>query len=203
MIDYLRGRLVAVRPGRVVLEVGGVGLHIETPPSMEALQQQIGQEAVFYTRLVLREEEANLYGFRSADERNLFNLVLGVSGFGPRLALALLGVLSAAQFCAAIMEENFTLLCQAPGVGRKVAQRLVLELKEKLPRTIALDTIEILPADKLSPRDDVIEALCGLGYSRLEASTAVNRIMREAPEAQREELLKLALKGMATGNAAS
>lgn len=200
MIDYLNGKLVAAEPGRVILEVGGVGLHLETPLSLgEDLSSSIGRELVLYTRLVLREDEASLYGFHSAEERNLFNLVLGVSGFGPRLALSLLGVFSASQFFVAVLEENITLLCRAPGVGRKVAQRLVLELKEKLPRAMVSggsDDIAGVAGGDMTPKAEVIEALCALGYTREEASLAVTRAAPGKDSPGREELLRLALKNM-------
>jgi holliday junction DNA helicase RuvA len=201
LIDYLRGRLAAVLPGRITLEVGGTGLSIETPASaMGEFTRQVGQEITLYTRLVIREDEICLYGFRSPGERSLFNLVTGVAGFGPRLALALLGSFSTSQFCMAVLEENIALLCQAPGVGRKGAQRLVLELKEKLPKVMELEAVEVstAPAGTLSPADEIVEALCTLGYSRVEAVTAVRRVSAdEQQELSREELLKQALKSIA------
>lgn len=198
MIEYLRGKLVAAVPGKVILEVGGVGLHIETPASQGEMGQLVGREISLFTRLVLKEDEACLYGFRSVDERNLFNLVTSLSGFGPRVALGLLGVFSAPQFYVAVLEENITLLCQAPGVGRKVAQRLVLELKEKLPRVIAPEALGLdgLSGGEVSSRGEAIEALCALGYSRAEAAAAVNRITGRPDDLPREELLTLALKSM-------
>ncbi len=200
MIDYLRGRLIAAQPGRVILEVGGVGLSIEIPASSFGdLKQQAGGEATLYTRLVLRDDEICLYGFCSEAERNLFNLVMGVSGFGPRLALALIGSFTVSQFYAAIMEENTALLCQAPGVGRKGAQRLVLELKEKLPKVMEQDLLApsaAAAAGALSPEDEVVEALCALGYARAEAIAAVKSVSGAGEESGREELLKRALKSI-------
>jgi holliday junction DNA helicase RuvA len=201
LIDYLRGRLAAALPGRVILEVGGTGLNIATPVSSAGdLLQQVGLEITLYTRLVLKEDEACLYGFNSPGERNLFNLVTGVAGFGPRLAMALLGSFTTSQFCMAVLEENIALLCQAPGVGRKGAQRLILELKEKLPKVMELEIPETFtaPSGTLSPRDEIVEALCALGYTRVEALTAVRRVTAdEQQELSREELLKQALKYIA------
>lgn len=201
MIDYLRGCLAAALPGRVILEVGGVGLSIETTASMMGdLFLQVGEEVTLYTRLVLKEDEACLYGFRSTAERNLFNLVTGVSGFGPRLALALLGSFSTSQFYRAVLEENIALLCQAPGVGRKGAQRLVLELKDKLPKVMELEAVEINagPSRTVSAKDEIVEALCALGYSQVEALTAVRRVSTDDQhELSREELLKQALQSIA------
>lgn len=201
MIDYLRGRLAAVLPGRVTLEVGGAGLSIETPASsMGDFLLDVGQDVTLYTRLVLKEDEACLYGFRSTGERNLFNLVTGVAGFGPRLALALLGSFTTSQFYMALLEENIALLCQAPGVGRKGAMRLILELKEKLPKVMEQEAVEIAvgPSGTVSAKDEIVEALCALGYSRVEAVTAVRRVSADdQQELSREELLKQALKCIA------
>ncbi|NLY38775.1 MAG: Holliday junction branch migration protein RuvA [Firmicutes bacterium] len=194
MIDYLRGRLAALGADYAIVEMGGVALRVTMPPPPESLRRQLGAEVTIYTRLLVREDEISLYGFLSPDDRNLFNLVLGVSGFGPRLALALFGVFSAEQLCRAVLEENITLLCQAPGVGRKTAQRLVFELKEKLPQVAAIGIGAALPAEQISPRDEIVEALCTLGFSRLEAAASVNRVMGEQPQATREEWLRLALK---------
>ena len=194
MIDYLRGRLAALGADYAIVEMGGVAVRVTMPPPPESLRRQLGAEVTIYTRLLVREDEISLYGFLSPDDRNLFNLVLGVSGFGPRLALALFGVFSAEQLCRAVLEENITLLCQAPGVGRKTAQRLVFELKEKLPQVAAIGIGAALPAEQISPRDEIVEALCTLGFSRLEAAASVNRVMGEQPQATREEWLRLALK---------
>jgi holliday junction DNA helicase RuvA len=198
VIEYLRGKLIAACPGKVILEVGGVGLQIETAVAPGELEPLVGREITLYTRLLLKEDEACLYGFRNAEERNLFNLVTNLSGFGPRLALGLLAIFSVPQFYIAVLEENIVLLCQAPGVGRKVAQRLVLELKEKLPRVIAPGVLEPggAAAGDAASREEAVEALCALGYSRAEAAAAVRRVAGEAGSLTREEILKQALKSM-------
>ena len=199
MIEYLSGRLVAAAPGKAVIEVGGVGISLDMPPAETDLPGMIGQEVTLFTRLLVKEEEMYLYGFRTAEERKLFNLVIGVSGFGPRLALSLLGLFTVSQLYVAVLEENIAQLKRAHGVGQKAAQRLILELKEKLPRTI---TSEDLPGQPLgssgsSVFDDLTEALISLGYSGGEAAAAVSRVVEQNEGASREELLKLALKTMA------
>ncbi len=200
MIDYLKGRLVAVSPGKAVLEIGGVGFSLDMPPAEDyQMQSQLGQEITVYTRLMVKEDEIYIYGFRAAEERKLFNLLLSVSGFGPRLALSLLAVFTVSELYVAVLEENIAQLCRAHGVGRKAAQRLVLELKEKLPRVISS---EELAAGSVSPTgcsvvDDITEALCALGYSGTEAADAVNKVVDQNKDLSREELLKLVLKSMA------
>lgn len=153
----------------------------------------------FYTRMLIRDDTVFLYGFRAAEERKLFNLILSVSGFGPRLALSVLGIFSVSQFYVAVLEENIAQLCRAPGVGKKAAQRLILELKEKLPKALSAEELSAGPlyGTGVSLLDEVTEALCALGYSRNEASAAVSSASRENPDLSREELLKQALKSMA------
>jgi len=198
VIDYIKGCLVSALPGKAVVDVGGVGLALEMPPAADHLSTRIGEEVMLYTRLLVRDDEMILYGFRAAEERKLFNLVLSVSGFGPRLALSLLSIFTVSQLYIAVLEENVAQLCRAPGVGKKAAQRLILELKEKLPKVISAEELAGGPlvSSGSSMIDDITEALCALGYSLGEATVAVSRVAEENKEASREELLKLALKNM-------
>jgi len=200
VIDYLTGRLSAVAPGKVVLEIGGVGFSIETPPAENSeLQANIGQEVTFYTRVMVKEEEIYIYGFQAAEERKLFNLMLTVSGYGPRLALSLLAIFTVSELYIAVLEENIAQLCRAHGVGRKAAQRLVFELKEKLPKVMSAEEVAAGPVSLTgsSIADDITEALYALGYSGTEAAEAVHKVVGQNKNASREELLKLALKSMA------
>jgi len=200
VIDYLTGRLVSVAQGKAVLDIGGVGIALDMPPSEKSsLQNRVSEEVILYTRLVIKEDEAYIYGFEAAEERKLFNLMLGVSGFGPRLALSLLGIFTVSELYVAVLEENIAQLSRAHGVGRKAAQRLVLELKEKLPRTISSEELAGGPAAPTgySVVDDITEALVSLGYSSGEASAAVTSVVEQKKDLSREELLKLVLKNMA------
>ncbi len=200
MIDYLTGRLAAVIPGKVVLDIGGVGFSIETPPAENrGLQSCVGSEITIYTRVIIKDEEIYIYGFQAAEERKLFNLMLTVSGFGPRLALSLLAVFSVSELYVAVLEENIARLCRAHGVGRKAAQRLIFELKEKLPKVMSAEEVAAGPlaSSGSSVVDDITEALCALGYSGPEAADAVSKVANQNKDASREELLKLALKSMA------
>lgn len=195
MIEYLRGKLVALSPGQALLEVGPVGISLEISASAEGLEPLIGGEVLFYTRLLFRDDNFYIYGFRTAEERNLFNLITGISGFGPRLGLALLGALTAPHLCAAIFEEDIAVLCQAPGIGRKMAQRLILELKEKLPRLYSPDQLALAGAlgGPGSLRAEITEALVVLGYRRAESAAAVSKAAAGEAGLAGEELLKKAL----------
>ncbi len=199
MIEYLTGRLVEASPGIAILEVGGVGILLNMPPAETDLPGLIGQEVTLYTRLLVKEEEVHLYGFRTVEERKLFNLVVGVSGFGPRLALSLLGLFTVSQLYVAVLEENVAQLKRAHGVGQKAAQRLILELKEKLPQAITTEDLarQSYSSTGSSVFDELTEALISLGYSGGEAASAVSRVVEQNEGASREELLKLALKSMA------
>ncbi len=199
MIDYLKGRLVSAGAGKAVLEIGGVGIALDMPPAEDNFSSLVGQEVTIYTRLIIKEDGAFIYGFRAVEERKLFNLILSVSGFGPRLALSLLGIFTVSQLYVAVLEENIKELCRAHGVGRKAAQRLILEIKEKLPSVIS--TAELtggtFASSEKTVLEDITEALCALGYSPGEASAAVSKVVEQNKEGSREELLKLALKSMA------
>ncbi len=197
MIDYLRGKLVTAGPDMVIMEVGGVGLQVIVPSCPGFARETAGGEITLYTRLFLREAEAILYGFRSPLERNLFNLVIGISGFGPRLGLALLSVFTPPQLYLAVLGEDIASLRRAPGVGHKTAQRLVLELKGKMPALMGPEAAIVATAGG-AIGTEVVEALHALGYSRPEALSAVNRIEPgDRDGLTREELLKMALQGMA------
>ncbi len=199
MIEYVRGQLVNAVPGNAVIEIGGFAVSVQMPPADYNLSSKVGQEITIYTRLLVKEDEMLLFGFMAAEERKLFNLILSVSGFGPRLALSLLAIFSVSQLYIAVLEENIPQLCRAHGVGKKAAQRLVLELKEKLPKVMTGDEVAAVTAGSGSGSvyDDLVEALCSLGYSGNEAALTVGKIIEENSDRSREELLKLALKRMA------
>ncbi len=199
MLDYVKGILVAAASGKAIVEIAGVGITLEMPPAANGLANRIGEEITFYTRIQIKEDEVIVYGFQSAEERKLFNLVISVSGFGPRLALSLLSIFTVSQLYVAVLEENIAQLCRAPGIGKKAAQRLILELKEKLPRAISAEDLltGTLSSSGSQVVDEITEALCALGYSPGEAASAVSRVFETNKEVSREELLKLALKTLA------
>ncbi len=202
MFNYLKGRLVETLPGKAVLDIGGVGFSLEIPPSEDDhLRSMVGEEITLYTRLIIRDEDIYIYAFRAAEQRKLFNMILAVSGFGPRLALSVLAVFTVSEFYVAVLEENVAQLCRAHGVGRKAAQRLILELKEKLPGVISAEQFYTGPASVSgsSVIVDITEALYTLGYSGTEASEVVRRVVDQNRDLPREEILKLVLKNMASG----
>ena len=204
MIDYIKGRLVDRGPGWIIVESQGIGYKIEVPTPIGTDNWVEGNEINVYTRLIIKEEAVFLYGFSGAEERNLFNLITSVSGFGPRMALSTLGLISASKFYVAILEEDVKTLCNIPGIGKKTAQRLILELKEKLPQAFPSMPTEFEGeiAGQVSSgnlQDEAIDALCSLGYSNTEAMAAIGSIPDEEKEANSTEgLIKIALKKLAS-----
>ena len=170
MFAFLRGKLVGTEPGVAVVEVGGVGFRVHVPLSLSSRLGEPGTECLLYTHLVLREERAELYGFANEQERELFVLLLGVSGVGPKVALALISCLGAAAIEAAVREGEAARLEMAPGIGKKMAARIILELKDKVAKGETGDRDDFT---------DAVEALVALGYRRGEAQAAVRQVMRE------------------------
>ncbi len=171
MIAMLRGVLGLREEDAVIIDVNGVGYYVYVPaPVLNELGRE-GSDVSLYTHLHVRENELTLYGFSTIDQRALFQRLLTVSGIGPRVAMALLSAFSPEQVRLAIAEGNVSLLTQVPGVGKRTAERMILDLKGKI------DLGELVPAGDLSMADaEVIAALESLGYSRSEAQEAVRHL---------------------------
>lgn len=194
MIATLRGTVLQVGLDQVVVEVGGVGLLTHTTPGTAAALRT-GREATLSTTLVVREDALTLYGFGTADERDLFELVQTVSGVGPRIALAMLAVASPDQIRAAIAGGDVAALVKTPGIGKKGAERIVLELKDKVGPLLAGDTTDTRPAPVGGGHDQVSEALIGLGWSAKQADDAVAKATAANPAlTEVSALLRAALR---------
>lgn len=192
MIDRITGQVVALSPQYLVIMVGGVGLRVHAPPTVrDYLDGGLGQTITLYTHLQVREDGLTLFGFATPEERALFETLIGISGVGPRIALAVIGTLSVEHVHHAVAREDPAILTRVPGVGKKLAQKLIFELKDKL-------AVEVLPGvTPLSDLDtDVLAALTALGYSVVEAQAALQSIPRDAP-ADIEERVRLALQHFA------
>lgn len=186
MISSVRGEVLAVGLDHAVVEVGGVGLAVQATPSTLATLRR-GQQARLDTALVVREDSLTLFGFAEAAERELFGLLQTVSGVGPRLALAALAVLTPADLSRALADGNVTTLTSVPGIGRKGAERLVLELRDKVaaperagdvPGASGADddgTPTVVAAGTV--REQVVEALVGLGFAAKAAEKAVDEVL--------------------------
>lgn len=202
MIASVHGRVAAVGATAAVIEVGGVGLSVQcTPATLASLRPD--EPARLATELVVREDSLTLYGFVDADERDVFVTVQSVSGIGPRLALAMLAVHDPDALRVAVANEDLAALTAVPGIGRKGAQRLVLELKDKLghPSVAASGTAPARPAG-FGWKDQVHSGLVGLGWSTKDADAAVATVepladeMAGAGELKVPELLRAALRSL-------
>ena len=184
MIASLRGRVVSLRLDAVVLEVGGVGLLVQATPGTLA-ELRPGQEAQLATSMVVREDALTLFGFADADERDVFETVQTVSGIGPRLALAMLAVHTPEGLRTAVAGQDLTALMPVPGIGRKGAQRIVLELTDRLgaPSTRPVSAGTAGPAAPAPWRDQVLDALVGLGWPARQAADAVDSVVGTANSA--------------------
>lgn len=175
MIASVTGTARHVGLDRVVVEVGGVGMLVHTPPSVAAAART-GTEVSLATTLIVREDSMTLYGFAEDGHRDTFELLQTVSGVGPRVALAIVSVLSPEQLAAAIADEDVRTLTKVPGIGKKGAERLVLELRDKIGAVPGAGGAAPTAAPAVAPwRGQVVEALVGLGYSSAQAESAVER----------------------------
>jgi Holliday junction DNA helicase RuvA len=196
MIAHLRGRLHALSPEAAVVDVQGVGYLVHLPLSTYYELQRLpaGSEVSLFVHTHVREDALALYGFWSERERQLFERLITVSGVGPRLARGILSGLPAEELLRALAAGDLARLSKVPGVGKKTAERLVLELKEKAAELAATPAAEAMVA---AGDEDLLVALVNLGYRRPDAERALAEVRREAPEAAVPELLRRTLKRLA------
>ena len=192
MIATLRGEVSQIEENALIVEVGGVGMRVFVPAPMR-VNAKAGEMMFMFTHLVVREDALTLYGFESQADRDLFNILLGVDGVGPKVALSVLSTLTIDTIQRAIFADEADLLNKVPGVGKKTAQKMALHLKDKLKPTDALSKLAAM-ADYDS---EVLAALTALGYSVVEAQAAIQSMPKDAPK-EVEERLRVAL-GYFTG----
>ena len=189
MISFLHGDVVEKGAGRVVLDVGGVGYEVHVPASANGALPPVGRTATLHTRMQVRDDAMVLFGFASQEERSLFDLLVTVSGVGPKVALSFLSVLTPAAFRRAVAAGDVAALTLVPGVGKKVAQRVLLDLKDKLGGDVV--AVE-------GPLADVREALLSLGLTPQEATDAMAGLATDG-DGPVEELLRRALQHAGRG----
>ena len=199
MITYLDGTLREVWPTQVVVEVHGVGYEVLIPLSSYDRLPQPGQPVRLLTHLQVREDAHILFGFASAEERDLFRLlVTRVSGVGPKLALAVLSGMDVMRFKAAVVDSDIASISKISGLGTKTAERIVLELKDKLGVAAAWEaaSADKAPSAEARAANDAVLALIALGYRQVDAAKSVREVSLKNKEAGTEELVRLALKGL-------
>ncbi|MBU5412075.1 Holliday junction branch migration protein RuvA [Serratia ureilytica] len=200
MIGRLRGNILEKQPPLVLLEANGVGYEVHMPMTCFYELPELGQEAIVFTHFVVREDAQLLYGFNDKQERALFRELIKVNGVGPKLALAILSGMSAQQFVSAVEREEITALVKLPGVGKKTAERLVVEMKDRFKGLNGdlFNSSEIsLPsaaekAPEVDAEAEAVSALVALGYKPQEASRMVSKIAK--PGADCETLIRDALR---------
>lgn len=195
MIGFVRGELCEIRPGKLVIDVNGFGVNVLISETMIEELPSIGSEIKVYTYMSVREDGMSLYGFLTHDALDLFNLLIGVSGVGPKSAQAIIGFYSVADIKYFIVSEDSARLSKAPTVGKKTAERIILELKDKINKDeIFLPASEMQNSNaKLSNEaNDAIDALVALGYDKKSAKEAVTAI-DHVEELDSNQILKLAL----------
>ncbi len=199
MIAHLRGRLLEKHPTRVVLETGGIGFEVHVPLTATEAMGEAGEEIALHTVLVVREDALTLYGFRRAEERALFLKLVSVSGIGPKIALNALSVPSLPQLVAALRGRDLAFLTRLPGIGKKTAERMSLELKDGLAEFSA----EPAEGSPNRAEADAVSALVSLGYTRPSAQDAVQRAAREGEAGtDPETLIRSALQRLSGGKSA-
>ena len=187
MIATLRGQVHSIRDNAVIIEVAGIGYLVHVVRSVLDMDLRRGQTVELYTFMHVRENEITLYGFGTADEKELFEVLLSVSGVGPRTALAALSAFSPEMLRSAVASGDAGLLSRIPGIGRKTAQRLLLDLKDR----VGVPAGEVLGGEAVEVDADVVNALTALGYSLSEAQSAVSAIPAEATDLDERVLAAL------------
>ena len=195
MIAFLRGRVLDKQPNRIIIDVQGVGYELHVPLSTYYEVGNEGAEISLRVHTHVREEALQLYGFLTSLEQHLFERLIGVSGIGPKLAIAVLSGIDSGELVAAVQRADVARLTRVPGIGKKTAERIVLELKDRLAQLVvpvgAGDT-PASPGDRL--RDDLVSALQNLGYHRPLAEKAVEAVPKSSANAGFEDALRGALR---------
>lgn len=205
MIGRLRGTLIEKQPPELLIEVAGVGYEVQMPMSCFYELPEINQEVTIYTHFVVREDAQLLYGFNTIQERALFREVIKANGVGPKLGLAILSGMTASQFVDCVEREDITTLVKLPGVGKKTAERLVIEMRDRLKGWNSFDLFqapvatqdqqEATPVANVSAVDEeAVSALIALGYKPQVASKMVSKVIK--PDMTSEAVIKEALRAM-------
>jgi len=192
MIAWLKGELLEKQAPGLVLNVNGVGYELEAPMSTFYDLPEVGAQATVFVHMVVREDAQLLFGFTSKQQREMFRSLIRVNGVGPKVALAVLSTLSAQELLQCMANEDVTQLCRVPGIGKKTAQRLVVEMKDRLEKEFGDVALEVSAGESSSNNSrDAIDALVALGYKNAEASRVVKSLDSSISS---EELIRQALR---------
>lgn len=198
MIAFLRGRVLEKQPNRVIVDVGGVGYDVAVPLSTFYTAGDPGAEITLRVHTHVREDQIALFGFATALELTVFERLIAISGIGPKLALAVLSGIEPRELVGALQRGDVTRLTRIPGVGKKTAERIVLELRDRLPKAMeAVATGAPAPAPADALRDDLSSALLNLGYHRPMIDKTLDRLLADAANPRFEDVLRTALRELA------
>ena len=194
MIGSLRGKLMSKHAPQIIVECYGVGYEVETPMSTFLDLPKLGEEVVLHTHLLVREDAQILFGFGSLEERSLFRLLLKISGVGAKMALAILSTMSVGDFQRCVEYEDAAMLVKIPGVGKKTAERLIIEMRDKVDKaSIEPGTARVVVEAK--PRSEAVDALIALGYKANEVNRLIGKLDVDGKSA--EDIIRLALRQVA------
>ena len=195
MIGFIRGKLVSKTPPQLVVDVQGVGYEVEAPMTTFYDLPELGEELLLHTHLVVREDAHILFAFSTEPDRVMFRALIKVNGVGPKLALTILSGQSAEEFHRCIHDNDVQALVRLPGVGKKTAERLIIEMRDRLPDSVNSTETEQNQSPirtKNNPRQEAISALCSLGYKAQDASKMVQNISEDGKSC--EDIIRLALQ---------
>ena len=192
MIAHLRGRVFEKHPNRLIVDVAGVGYDVLVPLSTFYTCGDPGSEIALRIHTHVREDQLSLYGFATALEQTMFEKLIAVSGIGPKLALSVLSGIEPRDLVGAIQRNDIARLTAIPGVGKKTAERICVELRDRLPKAVEAPGIPPSPGDSL--RDDLVSALVNLGYHRQNLDKVLENVLSSSGNARFEDVLRLALK---------
>jgi len=198
MIAFLRGRVLDKHPNKLIVDVHGVGYEVHVPLSTYYEVGDEGSDVTLRVHTHVREDALQLYGFLTSIEQQVFERLIGISGIGPKLAIGVLSGIEPRELIAAVQRADVARLTAIPGIGKKTAERVVLELKDRLQQFAGPPSeaaaVSIAPADRL--RDDLVSALVNLGYHRPQAEKTIDSTLQSGGELRFEQALKQALKGL-------
>jgi len=192
VIAHLRGRVFEKHPNRLIVDVAGVGYDVLVPLSTFYTCGDLGSEIALRIHTHVREDQLSLYGFATALEQAMFEKLIAVSGIGPKLALSVLSGIEPRDLVGAIQRNDIARLTAIPGVGKKTAERICVELRDRLPKAVETAGTPPSPGDSL--RDDLVSALVNLGYHRQNLDKTLEKVLGASGDARFEDVLRLALK---------
>jgi len=194
MYAYIKGRLTHTTSVFAVLEAGGVGYQIHIPANSLSRLPPLGTETMLYTSFVVREQSQSLFGFLTEPERELFEILIQVSGIGPKTAISLIGHMDYNEFIDAVKDEDVKKICRVPGIGKKTAERLLLEIRDKLVGLGGFDPEQFMVKGREGVIKDAISGLINLGYNQAIASKAIQKVLESDQEGNLAEMITMALK---------